>query len=132
MEGQTMSHFVRGMIVTSAIGLALLGLSPSTTQAAPYRGHGGYYRHGYWGGGYRPYVGVGVYGGGYGYGYPGYYGYGYPGYAYASPAYYGGYYPGYYGGYYGSPGVAVGLGYGGGYWGGRGYYGGGHYGHWRR
>jgi hypothetical protein len=132
MEGQMMSHFVRGMIVTSAIGLVLVGLSPSTTQAAPYRGHRGYY-HGYWGG-YRPYVGIGVYGGGYGYGYPGYYGYGYPGYAgygypgygYGSSAYYGGY-PGYYGGYYGGPSVSLGWGYGGGYWGGRGYYG-----HWRR
>ena len=77
-----MSHFVRGMIVTSAIGLMLVGMSPSKKKAAPYRGYRhGYYGGGHDGGGYRPYVGVGVYpgyyGGGYGYGG---YGYGYPGY----------------------------------------------------
>jgi hypothetical protein len=118
MEGQKMSGLIRGLIVTSALGLALLTVGASNSQAGPYRG----YNRGYWGGGYRPYVGVGVgvgypayYGGGYGYGY------GYPGYGYAAPAYYGGYYPG----YYGAPGVSVGWGYG------RGYYGGG-YGHWGR
>ena len=120
MEGQSLSRFIRGMIVTSAVGLALLTVSASQSEAGPWRG--GY--RGYWG---RPYVGVGV---GVYPGYYGSYGYGYPAYGYSYPAYYGGYSPGYYGGYgYGYPGVSVGLGYGGG-WGYGGRYWGGRYGRW--
>lgn len=110
-----MRHLIRGVIVTSALGVALLAVGASNSEAAPYR----HYR-GYWGGGVRPSVG-------FGYAYPGYYpGYGYPGYASPGYAYS---YPGYYGGYYaGYP--SYGYGYGYGY---RGHYG--HYGrrgHWRR
>jgi hypothetical protein len=120
--GAVMSRFIRGLIVTSAVGLALLAVSAPQSEAGPWRG----YRGGYWGA--RPYVGVGV--GVYPSYYGGYYGggYAYPAYGYSYPAYYGGYAPGY--GYgYGYPGVSVGYGYG--Y--GRGYYGHyGRYGRWHR